>query len=248
MSRGNQRRTSPEVIRAKRRQLINRLAKIFLTSSLLVCFAATGWWLNQNMSVRQWSIEGDAMLKAAIEAELQSMPKKDFLSTQPAILRQQWLAAIPDMADVQITRILPDALHIRAELRTPVALWQEEKGVYLLDKQGHAYRQLRQGESPDMPLLRVEADRLASACNLLDALHVAGKMESLSEIRSASQHWQIYFARGEKWLLPQEAEEPVIRRLTRILNKPRWQNRFWQVDARSSSRWFIRPARQGGII
>lgn len=248
MSRGNQRRVSPQERQIKRRQLTNRLAKLSLTAMLMIGFVAAGWWLNQSMSVRQWSIEGDVMLKAAIEAELKSMPKRDFLSTQPSGLRRKWLANIPDMADVQITRILPDALQIRAELRVPVALWQKESGIYLLDRDGHAYRQLRQGESPDMPLLRVEAAELESACSLLDALQLAGKMEYLSEIRSAGQHWQVYFARGEKWLLPHEAEEPVIRRLTGILNKPRWQNRHWQIDARSQSRWFIRPARQGGII
>lgn len=248
MKRNNQRRISPEARQVKRQRLIRRLAKVLLSSSLLAGFVVIGWWLNQAMSVRQWDIEADAVLASAIESQLRAMPEKDFLHTRPAHLRRQWLADIPDMADVQITRILPDALHIEARLRLPVALWQQEQGIYLLDRHGHAYRPLRRGESPDMPLLRVEAERLASACHLLDMLRLAGKRESLSEIRSAGGHWRVYFTRGERWLLPQGAEETVIHRLTRILKKPRWQNRHWRVDARSPTRWFIRPARQGGVI
>ena len=249
MSRGNQRRVAPEVLKAARRQWLERLAKLALLGCLLVAFGASGWWLNQTMSVRQWKIEADAGLKQVIEAQLEAMPVKDFLSTQPALLRQQWLAAIPDMAEVRVTRILPDALHIQAEPRVPVALWQSpESAIFLLDEQGSAYRPLNQGESPDMPLLRVEAAMLAPACQLLAELKRVGKREQLSEIRSGGEYWQVYFARGEKWLLPHGAEEAVIHRLTTLLKKPRWQSRHWRVDARSSSRWFIRPARQGGII
>ena len=225
------------------------MAKLTLLGCLLVSVAASAWWLNRTMSVKQWKIEADAGLEQAIQAQLEAMPVKDFLSTQPSLLRQQWLAAIPDMAEVRITRILPDALHIKAAPRQPVALWQsEEGGIRLLDGQGNAYRTLNEGESPDMPLLRVEAAMLSPACRLLTELRQTGRSEQLSEIRSAGRHWQILFARGEKWLLPQEQEGPVIRRLTTILKKPRWQSRHWQVDARSPSRWFIRPARQGGVI
>ena len=249
MSRGNQRRVAPEILKAARRQRLERLAKLSLLGCLLLAVAGGGWWLNQTMSVRQWKIEGDAGLKQAIEAQLAAMPVKDFLHTRPSLLRQQWLDAIPDMAEVRITRILPDALHIQAEPRQPVALWQSAAGsIHLLDGEGEAYRPINEGESPDMPLLRVEAAKLASACQLLAELKRVGKREQLSEIRSGGEYWQVYFVRGEKWLLPQGAEEAVVHRLTTLLKKPRWQSRHWRVDARSSSRWFIRPARQGGII
>ena len=251
MSRGNQRRIKPEEIQLARSKLRKRLARMFIFCLMLSATLSGGWWLNENMSVRQWKIDASPMLKHAIKEQLEAMPSHDFFHTQPFLLRQQWLAKIPDMAEVQVSRILPDSLHIQAQPRVPMALWQDENNViYLLDSHAVAYRPLRKGESPDLPLLRIDRDKLASAFSLLLSLQQfdAAKMADMSEIRASVQNWQVYFSRGESWLLPQGSEHSVIRRLTRILKEPRWQYRSWRVDARAQSRWFIRPARHGGII
>jgi len=251
VSRGNQRRIKPEEIQAARFKFRRRLAGVFLSSIVLSATLFGGWWLNESMSVRQWKIDASPSLKQAIKKQLEAMPSHDFLHTQPFLLRQQWLAAIPDMAEVQVSRILPDSLHIQAQPRVPMALWQDENNViYLLDSYAVAYRPLRKGESPDLPLLRLDRAKLASAFSLLLSLQQfdTAKMTDLSEIRISAQNWQVYFSRGESWLLPQGKENSVIRRLTRILKEPRWQYRSWRIDARAQSRWFIRPAKHGGII
>jgi len=251
MSRSNQRRIKPEEIYAARLRFRKRLARIFMLSVMLSAALSAGWWLNQSMSIRHWKIDADPMLKQAIDEQLENMPSHDFLRTQPFLLRQQWLANIPDLAEVQVSRILPDSLNIQAQSRVPMALWQDENNdIHLLDNHAEAYRLLRKGESPDLPLLRMDAGNLASAFRLLLSLqqHVAAKTAALSEIRASGRSWQIYFSRGESWLLPQGSEALVIRRLASILKEPRWQHRNWRIDARAQSRWFIRPARHGGII
>ncbi len=251
MSRGNQRRVKPEEIQAARSKVKKRLARMFIFSVVSLSALSAGWWLNESMSVRQWEIDADPILKQAINAQMEAMPSNDFLHTQPFLLRQQWLARIPDMADVQVSRILPDSLHIKAQLRVPMALWQDENNdIHLLDDHAVAYRLLRKGESPDLPLLRINSDNRASAFRLLLSLqqHVAAKMAVLSEIRTSGESWKINFSRGESWLLPQGEEVSVIRRLASILKEPRWQHRNWRIDARVQSRWFIRPVRHGGII
>jgi len=251
MSQSNRRRIKPEKIQAAHLRFRRRLARVCMYSLMLAAVLSAGWWLNQSMSVRQWEIDADPILKQAIHEQLEAMPSKDFLHTQPFLLRQQWLANIPDMEEVQISRILPDALHIQAQPRVPVALWQDENNdIHLLDDHARVYRRLRKGESPDLPLLRIEAGNLASAFRLLLSLqqYVAVKMTDLSEIRSSGEDWQLFFSGGESWLLPQGAEAAVIRRLASLLKQPRWQHRNWRIDARAQSRWFIRPVRHGGII
>jgi cell division septal protein FtsQ len=234
MSRSNQRRIRPEEIHAARLRFRRRLARVLMFSVMLLAVLSAGWWLNQSMSVRHWKIDADPILKQAINEQLESMPSHDFLHTQPFLLRQQWLARIPDLAEVQVSRILPDSLHIQAQPRVPMALWQDENNdIHLLDDHAVAYRLLRKGESPDLPLLRMDAGNLASAFRLLLSLqqHVAAKTATLSEIRASGRNWQIYFSRGESWLLPQGREVSVIRRIAGILKKPRWQHRNWRNHA-----------------
>jgi len=251
MSRANQRRIDPAIRKQAHRRSLKRIGRVIMFAVMIGASSAGAVWLNQQWSVRHWQIKAEAPIKMAIEAQLKAMPVRDFLSTRPELLREQWLQRIPDLAAVRITRILPDRLKIQADARVPTALWQDEQSrLHLFDAQGHAYRLLRKGESPDLPLLRLPAEQLAAVQHMLTALAQtdASSMSALSEIRAGNGHWQIYFNRGVTWLIPQSDEVAVIDRITSFLKQPRWRHRHWRVDARLASRWFIRPAGHGGII
>lgn len=222
-----------------------------ISVGIVISIGGSLWWLNQALSISHWQIEGDIKLKMAIEKQLAELQDKSYLQTRPARLHKQWLAAIPDMADVQITRILPNSLHIVARARTPIALWQDNSGhIHLVDIKGSPYRQIRAGESPDLPMLRMSSSQLASATVLLNALsrQKIRDIKALSEIRSSDSSWQVYFNKGERWLIPHQRETMVFKQLAEILSQPHWRTRSWRVDARTTSRWFIRPAKQEGVI
>lgn len=251
MSRANQRRIDPAIQKEARQRSLKRIGRILALGVMAGVMTTSAVWLNQKWSVESWEIKGDALLKSAIEAQLQAMPNRDFLSTRPDFLREQWLQRIPDLADVRITRILPDRLRIQADARVPVALWQDgQSRLHLFDSHGNVYRLLKKGESPDLPLLRIPEDKLDAARAMMVALEQSEvqKQSDLSEIRAGSRHWKIYFSRGVKWLIPQGDEGPMIERIKSLLQQPRWRHRFWRVDARLASRWFIRPAGHGGVI
>ncbi len=251
MSRVNQHRIDPAVQKEVRRRSLKRIGRVLMFGMVVSVTATSAMWLNHKWSVGSWEIKADAPLKIAIDAQLKVMPNRDFLSTRPDLLRELWLQRIPDLADVQITRILPDKLRINADARVPVALWQDEQSrLHLFDGHGNIYRLLKKGESPDLPLLRIPEEKLDAARKMIVALaqHDAQKLSDLSEIRAGSRHWQIYFSRGVTWLIPQGDEGSMIERIKSLLQQPRWRNRYWRVDARLSSRWFIRPAGHGGVI
>lgn len=251
MSRVNLRRSRPEERRARRARLRGHAAQMILIGGLALASMAGGWRLNQTMSVSQWKIDAAPALKRAIDDRLRAMTSRSFLQTRPALLRRQWLASIPDIAELKITRTLPDRLYVRAKARLPVALWQDEENtIHLLDAGGQAYRTLRKGETLDLPMLRMHEGRLKPAHALLMAIRRQRirNIRSLSEIRATGGGWQVYFMQGEKWLLPRGGETAVIRRLASILKQHRWQRQPWRVDARAQSRWFFRPARQEGVI
>ncbi len=251
MSRRNQHRISAEQRRTSRQRFWRHLRRCMLAGLVIVGSGAGLWWLNDVLAVSSWSIRGKANLKAAIEKQLAAMPDKSYLHTRPGVLHDAWLAAIPDMAEVQISRILPDTLHITAQARIPIALWQDEAGViYLVDEKGKAYRKLARGESPDLPMLRIASQELAQAHTLLTELKKlqVRDLNSLSEVRSADAAWLVYFRKGERWLIPQQREAIVFRQLNTLLAQPRWRARSWRIDARTTSRWFIRPAKHEGVI
>jgi len=255
MNRANQRRINPDIKKQSQRRSLKRMGRTLMFIAVITATAGSGVWLNEKWSTTHWDISANASIKAAIEAQLEAMPDKDFISMRPNQLRQQWLKDIPDIEAVRITRVLPDTLHIQADARVPTALWQDEQGqLHLFDEQGIAYRLLNKGESPDLPLLRVNQEQLIQVKLMLDAIaqHDAQQsmqqLASLSEIRAGNQHWQIYFSRGVSWIIPQDNEVNVIEHINDLMQQPRWRKQQWRVDARLQSRWFIRPAGHGGVI
>ena len=251
MSRVNQHRIDPAVQKDIRRRSLKRIGRVLMFGMVVSVMATSAMWLNHKWSVASWEIKADAPLKIAIDAQLKAMPNRDFLSTRPDLLRELWLQHIPDLADVRITRVLPGKLCIDADARVPVALWQDEQSrLHLFDGHGNIYRLIKKGESPDLPLLRIPEEKLNAARKMIAALaqHDAQKLSDLSEIRAGNRYWQIYFSRGVTWLIPQGDEGSMIERIKSLLQQPRWRNRYWRVDARLSSRWFIRPAGHGGVI
>ncbi|MBL4774997.1 MAG: cell division protein FtsQ/DivIB [Mariprofundus sp.] len=251
MSRNNQRRIDPKLKQQSHRRSLQRVGRTLMLLALIAISVGSGLWLNQTWSTTAWQINADAPIKAAIEAQLAAMPNKDFISMRPDHLRQQWLQAIPDLEAVRISRILPDRLHIQADARVATALWQDELGqLHLFDELGVAYRPLNNGESPDLPLLRVNRNQLPQVQRILAAMaqsHVQ-QFTDLSEIRARNQHWQFYFSGGVAWLIPQHNAVKVINHIQTFMQQERWRNRHWSVDARLQSRWFIRPAGHGGVI
>jgi len=251
MSRDNRRRIDPEVVRQHRRRWLSRVLKSGLLGSAMLATAAGLWWLNDAMRIESWSVEGPAELQTAVELELtREKDQLDLIHAWPSRLREQLLAAVTDLDDILITRQLPDHLQLVAIPRVPVALWQNDDTVWLVDDKANAYRALKAGESPDLPLLRITDNELADSVRLLTALQAANrdKLAKLSELRADSDDWRLYFARGELWLLPRQHTARQLARLNHILNSPHWKSGVWRVDARTATRWYLRPASQGGVI
>jgi len=249
MSRANQRRISPEERRARRQKRLRFMRRLALAVLVAGGISGGALWIDRALAVQSWSIHGPSELRQAIERQLSSMPDRGFLSTLPSSLRQQWLARIPGLADVHITRILPDRLEIQIMPRQPVGLWQDPLGhVMLVDEAGHAYRALRRNESPDLPMLRMPASDLAHAANVLAQLRRMHRAIELSELHARHDAWLMYFSRGERWSIPKHDANTALARLNALLSQPRWHAGRWRIDARNTSRWFIRPAKHEGVI
>ncbi|HID36234.1 MAG TPA: hypothetical protein EYP39_02480 [Ghiorsea sp.] len=247
--KGNVRRNKPVVKPVKRpRQWLQPLLRGVVISSALVLCGVGVWKLNDQLSVSYWDIDAAPHVQAQIEAYLEQQPNKDYWHTRAAKLQQTLIIQVPDIAQLQVSRILPDGLLIKAQARIPMALWKDEQAqqVMLIDETGMAYRALKWGESIDLPVLRAESVQLEAATQMLLTLNKydVRKLLNLSELIAADNGWRLNFTQGEQWFVAAASIEHDVTQILNLLNKPRWAQGNWRIDARIPERWFIRPARQ----
>lgn len=270
--RSNRRRVK-DIIKVER---VVHWKKIGLTSviglALLAGVVSGAWSFNQGMRIKHWNIYATAPLKADIEHALQHMGKLDFWHSRPALLREQLLSKVSDLADVQILRQLPNTLVIHATPRQPIALWfnrgEFNRGelnkdktnknttyapgqLYLVDEHGIAYRARKHGEPSNLPVLRMQKKHLVAACQWLTALKKEQPQwfTRSSELSASSTGWKLNLVAGQQWQIPFGPRGlRNISRLGNILKQPRWHTGNWRIDTRWEDRWFLRPATHEGVI
>ncbi len=205
--------------------------------------------MNDELAVKHWKIQANTQLKPQIEKYLASRQQLDFWHTRASVMQEMLLAEIPDIKTLEVRRILPNDLLVKAEARKPMALWESMAGqpkVMIIDETALAYRALKRGENLDLPILRLNQEHIVQATGLLHALHKqdASKLLSLSEVVVAEQQWRMNFAYGEQWQMNQDNIEQDMKLVMQLLAKPQWARGHWRMDARIPQRWFIRPAKQ----
>lgn len=252
MRQANRRRTPPRFAGIGKR-LLHGLGRGLMVTLVFGLIGGSAWWLNRTLVVHDWNIHGVPKgMQVAIGKELKRMQPLDLLHARPSRLRADLLQHLPDLAEVSITRILPDRLKIRAAMRRPVALWRgDQSTVQLVDVQGFAYRPLKAGEMLDLPLLRMPKDDLHQAVILMLNLKQldANRYAQLSEFISEDGGWRLNFDQGRCWLLPRGAQaETRMQQVLNLLQEDRWKGGDWRIDARAATRWFIRKSKPGGMV
>jgi len=240
--------------------------KICLTgvvSLLLFTASAAGLWsFNQKLSIKHWDIYASTALKKDISQVLNNMETLDFWHSRPALLHKKLLSRIPDLADIQIQRQLPDSLIIHTTPRQAIALWlnkntgnksanNKQAQLYLVDKNGIAYRALKHGEFSDLPVLRMQENHLIAACQWLAALQKQQPQwfARSSELFALHTGWKLNLVAGQQWQIPFGTRGlKNISQLSNILKQPRWHAGNWRIDTRLENRWFLRPATHEGVI
>ena len=256
MSRANTRRVAQAEVQ-QRRQSRRRMLLLSIGSTLAIAVTvSTLLLLNQTFRVTAWEVTAEGhdadRLKQQIELSMEQLPLNDFWSARPGVIREQLLAAVADLEEVTVQRTLSGTLFLKAKARTPIGLWQNgENQIFLVDMHGYAYRPLAASENMDLPLLRIGQSDIRQACQLLNTMQSIrpGYFARISELLAESDSWKINFDQGQQWMISRnEHMSHAISRVSGLLQKPRWRSGHWRVDARTSSRWFVRPARQEGVI
>jgi cell division protein FtsQ len=156
--------------------------------------------------------------------------------------RRDRVRALPWVGDVVIERRLPDVLVVHVTERRPMALWQFEGEVRVIDRQGEVIAGVDPRRFAELPLL-VGPDAPVHAAELLAVLAGAPRyVERISAaIRVGGRRWDLRFENGVTLALPAEDAARAWARFTAIDGRERLlQREVETIDLRLPDRMFLR--------
>ncbi|MGB7288006.1 MAG: cell division protein FtsQ/DivIB [Salaquimonas sp.] len=137
------------------------------------------------------------------------------LSYDVAVARDL-LKSNPWIADATVSKVYPNKLAIKIEERTPFALWQNEHGLFLIDRKGLVLSE-NDGRKDQLPLVvgkgaEVEAANIVALLQQLPELAVGAK----ALIRVGERRWDIETKEGITIMLPEEGQARELKRFVQF--------------------------------
>src|SRR6185503_12093415 len=187
-----------------------------------------------------------AIYNVAFDQDSMAMPLVDLAATRARLLRFGWIR------EARVSRRLPDTLVIDVIERQPVAIWQNNRQLSLIDSDGVVLEPVRVDTRPD--LLQVIGPGANRHMAGLDALlQAAPRLRPLVRYATwvGERRWDISFQGGELLTLP-EGEEEARRAITRFAlmdqQDPLLGRGFARIDMRDPRRTYVRISREPGAI
>lgn len=166
-------------------------------------FVASGF------SIQQVQVEGRSKTDVkSVERALAVEPGTSIFHFDTEAARER-LMQLDWVDEAQVIRFLPDTVHVVLVERAPVAMWQLNKQLYLVDRTGFVVGKADAVQPPNMPLI-VGAGADQSAAEILDLLtrfpSLATQVEA--SIRVGDRRWNLRLKNGLNIQLP--ADEPQL--------------------------------------
>lgn len=134
-----------------------------------------------------------------------------------AAAARQRIMTLPWVRDVRIERRLPDALYLVLEERHPIALWQQDQVVRLIDSEGFPLTETGLDQYRHLPLV-VGNGAAGEAASLLRHLitvpTIADRLEAA--VRVGERRWDLHLAGRIVVRLPEYDMADALARLARL--------------------------------
>ncbi len=146
--------------------------------------------------------------------------------------------------EVTVSRELPDVINIHLVERKPIALWQYNKKLALIDNKGNILTDDNLEEFNNLPIV-VGKNAKDHAEDLLKILlaeeEIAAKLDAA--IRIEDRRWDFKLKNGIKVKLPEEGFSYALSRLAQLHEKKMILNKnIDSIDLRFSDRIIIKPS------
>ena len=179
----------------------------------------------------------------AFDQPSMALPLVDLAATRDRLLQFGWIK------EARISRRWPDTLVVDVVERQPVAIWQNNQQLTLIDGEGVVLEPVRLESMPDLPLvIGPAANRQVTALSgLLQATpHLRPQISGATWV--GGRRWDIRFQTGETLTLPEgEEASRAILRFARMDQQTQLLGRgFVRFDMRDSRRMIVRVSREPG--
>lgn len=205
---------------------------------------------NAGFTVRRVEVRGlDRMQRlpvyhVALDQQSMAMPLVDLEEIRRRLLEFGWIS------EARVSRRLPDTLVIDIIERKPAAIWQHERRLVLIDREGVELEPVRLEAMPDLPLVIGPNANLQTGAlsRLLDSVpHLRPQLGGATWI--GGRRWDLRFQSGETLSLPEGEEEALraIRNFARMDQQTNLLGRgFVRFDMRIPGRFIVRVSREPG--
>ena len=189
-------------------------------------------------------VSTQAIYDIAFSQQSSAMPLVDLDGTRERLLRLPWIG------EARVSRRLPDTLVIEVIERVPVAVWQQNGRLSLVDAEGVELEPVRVEAMPDLVrLIGPGANRRYGALNAL--LEAAPRLRPMITDATwiGGRRWDLHFQGGETLSLPEGEVEArrAIERFAQLDQRDSLLGRgFARIDMRDPRRAYIRISREPG--
>ena len=154
------------------------------------------------------------------------------------------LEAIPRIRSAEVARVLPNQIHVHITEREPVAVWQNQGQLRLIDQDGVAMEPVNPKDYPHLILVVGEdAPTHTQALLLMFAQEPELYANITCAIRVGERRWNIRFKNGIELKLPEEKTAEAWQNFVRLEHEHHLLARsITSVDMRLSDRVFIQTA------
>ena len=127
------------------------------------------------------------------------------------------LEALPWVKSAEVRRVWPDRIYVRVVERQPVAIWQNEGELAVIDRDGHAIAGEDVTRFTNLPLVVGKGAETAAA-GLLDLLghQPQLRVHVKAAVRVGERRWNLRLDNGVEVRLPEEGAEAALAELVRL--------------------------------
>lgn len=156
---------------------------------------------------------------------------------------QKSLTDIPWVKDVIISRRLPDKIIIELKERVPVALWQYQKKISVIDQEGIVLTSAALDRYQQLPLV-VGEDAPKYTPELMNLLSAEPAIADLltSAVRVGGRRWDLHLKNNMSVKLPEQNVELALRHLvTAGEQKNIFDRQIISIDLRQPEKIVVEP-------
>lgn len=196
------------------------------------------------LSVREVAVTGrDRVSRAAVLEAIAIERGTPLLALDPAAARRR-LEALGWVREATVERRFPATVLVRLTERTPLALWQRQGRLVVVDREGVVIGGARPEHFASLPVM-VGDDAPAHAANLLAVMGAEPTLRARvrAAVRVGGRRWNVRLDNGIDVLLPEQGVAEAWRRLAEYERRHRLLERaIVAVDLRLPDRLVVRRA------